>query len=348
MLSYDVIIVGAGPGGLRAAEILGNSNLSVLVVEKNAEIGPKVCAGGITHKGMEYFPQLEEEVAHHWNTLKFNSLGKNGISKSADIKRSFDIIFTIDRHDLGQWQLKRCQPFENIKILTNTRVSKIEKDGVIINNQKISFKYLIGADGSASLVKRYLNLPAKKKNIAYHYLVEKNEKFQDIEVFYDDKYFGALYGWIFPHKNYVSVGSGFPPNFSSSIEMRGKFREWINEKGIPTENAKYQAFSIDFDYHGYQFGNIYLVGDAAGLSSAFTGEGIYQAWISGDEVARLILDPTHNPKKLKEVIFYNKLHHIILKIFVAFSPKIRDLAYRTIRKLIRVPILTRLLVKTLL
>jgi geranylgeranyl reductase len=48
MESYDVIIVGAGPAGLRCAEVLGGSRLEVLVTEKKSVIGPKVCAGGLT------------------------------------------------------------------------------------------------------------------------------------------------------------------------------------------------------------------------------------------------------------------------------------------------------------
>jgi heterodisulfide reductase subunit A-like polyferredoxin len=44
----DVLIVGAGPAGLSCAKALGDSNLNVLVLEKNKIVGPKVCAGGIT------------------------------------------------------------------------------------------------------------------------------------------------------------------------------------------------------------------------------------------------------------------------------------------------------------
>ncbi|MDY6972321.1 MAG: NAD(P)/FAD-dependent oxidoreductase, partial [Thermodesulfobacteriota bacterium] len=45
--SYDVIIIGAGPGGLSCAGELVKSNKSVLLLEKNNIIGPKICAGGI-------------------------------------------------------------------------------------------------------------------------------------------------------------------------------------------------------------------------------------------------------------------------------------------------------------
>jgi flavin-dependent dehydrogenase len=52
METFDVIIVGAGPAGLRCAEILATSELSVLLLEKNEKMGQKVCAGGITRKDL--------------------------------------------------------------------------------------------------------------------------------------------------------------------------------------------------------------------------------------------------------------------------------------------------------
>ena len=50
---YEVVIVGAGPGGLRCAEILGQAGKKVLLLEKNAVIGPKICAGGVTRKSIK-------------------------------------------------------------------------------------------------------------------------------------------------------------------------------------------------------------------------------------------------------------------------------------------------------
>ena len=53
MEKYDVVIIGAGPAGLKCAEILAKNNKKVLVLEKNKNIGKKVCAGGLTMKDFE-------------------------------------------------------------------------------------------------------------------------------------------------------------------------------------------------------------------------------------------------------------------------------------------------------
>jgi flavin-dependent dehydrogenase len=50
METVEHLIVGAGPAGLRAAQVLADAGREVLLVEKHPEIGPKVCAGGLTPK----------------------------------------------------------------------------------------------------------------------------------------------------------------------------------------------------------------------------------------------------------------------------------------------------------
>jgi flavin-dependent dehydrogenase len=54
MDTYDVVIIGAGPAGLNCAKKLSEADKTVLLVEKNTEIGPKVCAGGITKYTYDY------------------------------------------------------------------------------------------------------------------------------------------------------------------------------------------------------------------------------------------------------------------------------------------------------
>ena len=48
--SIDVVVTGAGPAGLRAAQVLAEAGREVLVVERQARVGPKTCAGGLSPK----------------------------------------------------------------------------------------------------------------------------------------------------------------------------------------------------------------------------------------------------------------------------------------------------------
>jgi geranylgeranyl reductase len=92
--------------------------------------------------------------------------------------------------------------------------------------------------------------------------------------------------------------------------MKKNFLEWLKLKKINIAEATYEAFVINCDYQGYKFGDTFLIGDAAGLASGFTGEGIYQALISGEEIAKLILDNSYEPEKLKRIIEISQKHWI--------------------------------------
>ena len=51
---YDVIVVGAGPAGSTAARFATEAGASVLLLEKDREIGlPVRCAEGVGEKGIE-------------------------------------------------------------------------------------------------------------------------------------------------------------------------------------------------------------------------------------------------------------------------------------------------------
>lgn len=289
MKTFDVIIVGAGPAGLRCAEELSTSTLKVLLLEKNPEIGPKVCAGGLTGKGMEYFHFPDELIEFKYNQIK---LQVNHIPST--IKHDRDFAYTIDRKEFGQWQLSKIATSKNIEIRTNARVSKITPETVTVNDEIISYKTLVGADGANSIVRRFLGLKSEKVVAAIQYIIP-TDKYKKFELYFQPKKFHAGYVWIFPHRNYVSIGTGCDAKLFPTSLLKENFHQWLKKHKIDISNARYEAFPINADYQGYKFGNIYLLGDAAGLASGFTGEGIYQALISGEEIGKQILNPDYQP-----------------------------------------------------
>ncbi len=63
----------------------------------------------------------------------------------------------------------------------------------------------------------------------------------------------------------------------------------LARRGEPLEAA-----TLEVDFRGLHFpGGVHLAGDAAGVPSALTAEGIYSALLTGQEVARSIIDPSH-------------------------------------------------------
>jgi geranylgeranyl reductase len=104
------------------------------------------------------------------------------------------------------------------------------------------------------------------------------------------------------------------------IRVREKFSAWVEGKGYDTRSTPLESHPIACDFRGVKFGNIFLAGDAAGLASGFTGEGIYQSLASGQEVAKLIMDPRYPGTLLDQVLKYNRMLDRIMEIFRLAGP----------------------------
>jgi flavin-dependent dehydrogenase len=99
------------------------------------------------------------------------------------------------------------------------------------------------------------------------------------------------------------------------LKIREGFHLWLKDKGIDPGDARLDSYPISYDYRGVKFGNVFLAGEAAGIASGFTGEGIYQSLVSGQEVARMIMDPAHKPVELDLALKYNRDLDRILRLF---------------------------------
>lgn len=317
MEKFEIVIIGAGPAGLRAAKVLAQAGKKVLVLERNSVVGPKICAGGA-------FPKVYKEgIPEDLIERKFNLLKIHLSGKTYEIKSSRDyLLSTIDRGNLGRWMAKEAEK-AGAKILTNSQVISVDRDKVRLkNNQTFYFDYLIGADGGTSLVRKYLNLPIKFA-LCYQYTLPRY--FENLEVFYEPDLFGVGYGWIFPHKNWTKIGCGSDLEFHNGNQLKENFHSWLKKLGINYQGAELEGHIINYNYRGYQFQNIFLIGEAAGFVSGLSGAGIYSGLISGQEIARKILDAKYRPKitlmltsqKLQEKLLdILNLNQTLMKYFI--------------------------------
>jgi len=299
MKKYDVIIVGAGPAGLSAAKILAENNKKVLVLEKNLAIGPKVCGGGLTMK--DFSMGIPESLADK----TFNDVVLHTPLVKDIIKAKKPYVATIKRERLGEYLAQEARN-AGAEIRTNESVTKVFQDKIITsNNEEIGFDYLIGADGSNSIVRRYLKIPVEKKMLAFHYLVPK--KFEHMEYFFDAKMFNTGYAWIFPFNEFTSIGCCAGDRYDIK-KLQQNFHLLLKNLSIDISGLKIKGWFINYDYRGFQFDNIFLAGDAAGFASGFTGEGIYFAMIAGQEIARKILDPNYKTPKITGILKIKNIH----------------------------------------
>ena len=320
MQSYDVVIVGAGPAGLNCAEKLAGSGKTVLVLEQKDVVGPKVCAGGLTKKDIDYLKLPNKLVGRRFGEFSLHTPNQNIAVELGD-----SFISTVDRKELGQWQLGKILKL-GATVKVSSKVTKICKNHVVVNNsEKIGFRHLVGADGSASVVRKHIGLEVSDLGMAIQYIIP-TKKYRKLEAFLDSDIFHSWYCWIFPHRDFVSIGCGGNPRLISPQKLRKNFDKWLKDNKINVSAGKFEAFPINSDYRGCRFGKIYLVGDAAGLASGYTGEGIYQALVSGEEVAKMIVDKKYVSECVDGLVAVNRRHSKLLRFFET-SGYLRKLEY---------------------
>lgn len=306
MQNYHTIIIGAGPAGLSCATNLAKEGRQVLVIDKKRRIGPKICAGGIPYHALQHL-NIPEDLLE----LSFPTQHVFTPKQRTKITSQLPIISTINREKLGQLMVSRAAK-AGATILPDTHVSKIGTNLIETSKGTYTFQNLVGADGSNSLVRRFLKIPSTAVGVGVQYLVPG--KFSKMEWHFNPKKFGSGYAWIFPHKNSAYIGAYVERQEISAKLLKENLHEWAASHEISFKNCQPEAAIINFDFQGWHFGNIFLVGDAAGLASAITGEGMLPASISGVAAAKTILNPEHKDPDMIRLIRKHHRHRYMQKL----------------------------------
>lgn len=315
MEQFDVIIVGGGPAGLQCARELSGSSLRILLLEKNESFGEKLCAGGLTRKGMDLLSIPDHVIEHKILRTSIHSRKRDAASETR-----VPALCTVDRKKLGSFQ-KSLLDGSMVEVKTGSQVVGIENQQVILKDgSSYGFNYLVGADGYASLVRRHLGLKTQKKLMGFQYTIPQVQEDPLLQIFLNASRFSSWYAWIFPHRKSIAVGCCCDPRRTDVQKIKSNFHEWLIEKDLDPGEGSLEAYPIACDYRGVKFGHVFLAGEAAGMASVFTGEGIYQSLVSGQEVARMILDPMYDPVHLEEVLSYNRILERVLKLFRFAGP----------------------------
>ncbi len=290
---FDIIIVGGGPAGLACALEFKNTSYSVLLLEKNDGLGPKPCAGGLTGLSNNY-PHIPGEKT---SSFFAQNIRINKSNYRISLKQA---IRTISRFDLAQYQLEQLKEASNIRILINCKIVKIDDEKVYTNtNECFYYTQLVGADGANSVVRKHVGL-ASNYCIGLYYEIPKVS--DNCLWFLSYKKMKTGYIWVFPHKSHTNIGIYFNPQLYNAQVARKVLEEFCTKEGFNYKGEELQGGRVCYTYQGHQFKTIFLVGEAAGLCSKGTGEGISHALLSGKETAKIIQDPSYNSKELKKTI----------------------------------------------
>jgi len=283
--SYDAIVVGAGPAGSTTAYRLAAANASVLLVDKARFPRDKPCGGGLTFRAARQLPfsvePVVEDVAHRFELrLGYGSSFVRG-SKAP-------LCFMTQRRRLDEFLARKAEE-AGAEFRDGVSVA-IDDGNVVVDGERLHADAIVGADGVNGITARVFGIG---RDHGHGVALEGNAPL-------DARYRGKLvlelgvvpggYAWVFPKGDHANFGVGGWE--SEGPRLRDHLRRLCAEHDV-----EYAALT---DLRGYRLpyrtsasrlarDNVLLVGDAAGLVDPLTGDGMYEAFVSGKAAADAIL-----------------------------------------------------------
>jgi geranylgeranyl reductase len=170
-------------------------------------------------------------------------------------------------------------------------------------------RYVIGADGAKSEVARQTieGYEKTKYVFAYHEIVKapQNDASHDpnrCDVYYNGALSPDFYGWVFPHGDTMSIGTGSADKGYSLRSAVGRLRELGGLAHLETLRREGAPIPLKPLPRWENGRNVVLAGDAAGVVAPASGEGIYYAMFGGRVAAHAVNQAIihNNPALLKQ------------------------------------------------
>lgn len=331
---WDVIVVGAGPGGSLAAKRSAEQGFKTLMVEKKKLPRDKVCSGMIAGAWAkdtieEEFGKIPKEVLVHPYLL----YGQMFYVPGAEPKALNWRTLLAWRKDLDAWMNQKAlekgsEIWDDAKVVAVSAQNgnytvRVEKENHTFN---LETKYVVGADGAGSVVRKSL-FPKLKVN----YSIPIRECYEG-SLGLDPHYLH----WFFPNLsprprfNINFKGHYFLVEGSGIKHLRREIAEVLSKYGVdPAKPPVWKDGCRVALLHSQLIsgvfspadGNAMLVGDAAGLllpisfegigtalkSGQFAADAIYESVISGRNAAEIYL-PKLTPmvSTIKRLYFLDK------------------------------------------
>ncbi len=273
MRATDVFVIGGGPAGLAAAIAARQRGLDVVVADGMRPPIDKPCGEGLMPDGQAALAKLgiyvAPESSHPFRGIRFVS---GNLSVDANFPNGNGA--GVRRTVLHRLMVARAEA-AGVRLLWQTPVTGLHAQGVLVGEQKVHARWIVGADGGHSLVRRWAGLDrysSHRTRFAFrrHYRVSPWSNYMEIhwgpkcQIYVTpvagDEICAALVSND-PHLRLDAAMKAFP---EIACRLRGAEQTSVERGATSCTRKLQQVFR----------GNVALIGDASGSVDSITGEGL--------------------------------------------------------------------------
>ncbi len=320
---YDVVVVGAGPAGSTAARYAARSGASVLLLEKDRQVGvPVRCAEGVGEAGLL---ASVDAVDPKWVSREINGVTfvpPNGNSVELATQRGyilerkiFDASLAEMAVNVGAELITKAYVYD--LILENNQVRGV-RCNILDEKFDIRAKIVIGADGVETRVGRWAGIKTHCKmqdieSCAQVTATGIDVNPEHIHLYFSKKWAPHGYLWVFPKGGGVAnVGLGIAGSESKTHKPIDYLQNFLRDE-FPNASILTTVFGgvcCDKTLDTLVKDGFMLAGDAAHQVNPISGGGInpgmYAGRLAGEAAAAAVQDNDVSAYRLHE---YEKRWH---------------------------------------
>jgi menaquinone-9 beta-reductase len=286
--STDVFVVGGGPAGLAAAIAARKKGFTVTLADGAAPPIDKACGEGLLPDSVRALKELGIELS---TAGAFPFRGVRFVEAHLSVEAEFGGAtgLGIRRVALHQRMVEHAEE-SGVTLLWKTPIGGISSGGVVTAGRTISARWIIGADGIRSQVRRWSVVePQGARQVRYafrqHYRIRPWSDWAEVHWGESTQAYVTPVGTEDvcvvlisrdPHLRFDSLHKEFP-ELAEHLSL-----------GSPA-SAERGAVTVSHSPERIWHGNVALIGDASGSVDAITGEGLslsfQQALVLADALA---------------------------------------------------------------
>ena len=272
-LTTDVLVVGGGPAGLATAVAVRRKGLSVTVADGREPPIDKACGEGLLPGTLAALRELgiwiQPEDGENFQRIRFIDGSISATASFADVG-GLGVRRTV-LHKKMAARAEEC----GVELLWDTPVTSVTQQGVIAGGRSIRAKWIVGADGLHSRVRRWSGLDTGMKSEPRfaqrrHYHVKLLT--DCVEVYWGKQIQAYVTPLAGKETCVVLISSDPAVRFDEALREFPQLADslWNAELSSVRRGAVTATCRLDRVCRE----NVALVGDASGSVDAITGEGL--------------------------------------------------------------------------